>query len=136
MEIELDKVDILRERAGLSYRDAVEYLERAKGDVVKALVFVEEDKHTEKEAMAEKSQEVLDKVKEVVRKGNETKIKIDRHGEPLIEVPVTIGVVGTAIAPYLALAGAAVALATGCSISIRHPGEFSEFEPEDSEGIL
>ena len=134
-ELNLDKVDILRERAGLSYRDAVEYLERAKGDVVKALVFVEEDKHNHTEMMAEKGQEALEKVKEVVRKGNEMKIRIDRQGESLIEVPVTIGLIGTAIAPYLALAGAAVALATGCSISVRDSEGFSEFEVEDEEGI-
>lgn len=134
-ELDLDKVDILRERAGLSYRDAVEYLERAKGDVVKALVFIEEDKHEQKEVIAEKSQEALEKVKEVVRKGNEMKIKIDRRGEPLIEVPVTVGVIGTAIAPYLALAGAAVALATGCSISVKHPEELPRFEAEGEEDI-
>lgn len=134
-ELNLDKVDILRERAGLSYRDAVEYLERAKGDVVKALVFVEEDKYEQKEVMAEKSQEALEKVKGIVRKGNEMKIKIDKRGESLIEVPVTIGLIGTAIAPYLALAGAAVALATGCSISVEGHGEIPEFEAEGEEDI-
>ncbi|HXL04077.1 MAG: DUF4342 domain-containing protein [Firmicutes bacterium] len=134
-ELDLDKVDILRERAGLSYRDAVEYLERAKGDVVKALVFVEEDKYEQKEVRAEKSQEAFEKVKEVVRKGNEMKIKIDRHGDSLIEIPVIIGLIGTAIAPYLALAGTAVALATNCSISVKHPEELPEFESRSEEGI-
>jgi hypothetical protein len=121
----------LRERAGLSYRDAVEYLERANGDVVKALVFIEEDKHRQKEVISETGQEVLEKVKHVVRRGNEMKIKIHREGQSLIEVPVTVGLIGTAVAPYLALAGAAVALASGCSISVREP----EGEPElDIEG--
>lgn len=130
-ELNLEKVDILRERAGLSYRDAVEYLERANGDVVKALVFIKEDKHRQKEVISETGQEVLEKVKHVVRRGNEMKIKIHREGQSLIEVPVTVGLIGTAIAPYLALAGAAVALASGCSISVREP----EGEPElDIEG--
>jgi hypothetical protein len=130
-ELNLEKVDILRERAGLSYRDAVEYLERANGDVVKALVFIEEDKHRQKEVISETGQEVLEKVKHVVRRGNEMKIKIHREGQSLVEVPVTVGLIGTAIAPYLALAGAAVALASGCSISVREP----EGEPElDIEG--
>ncbi|HOB89111.1 MAG TPA: DUF4342 domain-containing protein [Bacillota bacterium] len=130
-ELNLEKVDILRERAGLSYRDAVEYLERANGDVVKALVFIEEDKHRQKEVISETGQEVLEKVKHVVRRGNEMKIKIHREGQSLIEVPVTVGLIGTAVAPYLALAGAAVALASGCSISVREP----EGEPElDIEG--
>jgi len=130
-ELNLEKVDILRERAGLSYRDAVEYLERANGDVVKALVFIEEDKHRQKEVISETGQEVLEKVKHIVRRGNEMKIKIHREGQSLIEVPVTVGLIGTAVAPYLALAGAAVALASGCSISVREP----EGEPElDIEG--
>jgi len=94
-ELNLEKVDILRERAGLSYRDAVEYLERANGDVVKALVFIEEDKHRQKEVISETGQEVLEKVKHVVRRGNEMKIKIHREGQSLIEVPVTVGLIGT-----------------------------------------
>jgi hypothetical protein len=98
---------------------------------VKALVFIEEDKHRQKEVISETGQEVLEKVKHVVRRGNEMKIKIHREGQSLIEVPVTVGLIGTAIAPYLALAGAAVALASGCSISVREP----EGEPElDIEG--
>ncbi len=101
---------------------------------MKALVFVEEDKQNQKEVIAEKSQEALEKVKQVVRRGNEMKIKIDKHGESLIEVPVTVGLIGTAIAPYLALAGAAVALATGCSISVRDSEGFPEFAAEDEEG--
>ena len=106
-------------------------MERANGDVVKALVFIEEDKHRQKEVISETGQEVLEKVKHVVRRGNEMKIKIHREGQSLIEVPVTVGLIGTAVAPYLALAGAAVALASGCSISVREP----EGEPElDIEG--
>ncbi len=118
MKMELENVDVLRERAGLSYRDAVEYLERAEGDVVKALVLVEEDKRLERGRVLGKGQEVLEKVKDLVRKGNETKIRVAREGETVVELPVTVGVVGAAIAPVLALVGAVTALATGHSISV------------------
>ncbi|NLS44525.1 MAG: DUF4342 domain-containing protein [Firmicutes bacterium] len=127
-EFDLNKVDVLRERTGLSYRDAVKYLEKAKGNLVKALVLIEEDEHEQGEIMTERGREVLEKVKGIVRKGNEMKIKIDRAGEPLMEIPVTVGLIGTVIAPYLAIAGAAVALATGHSISVRHSGELPEFK--------
>lgn len=118
MQIDLEKVDILRERTGLSYRDAVEYLERAEGDVVKALVFIEEDTRQERAQFLGKGQEVIDRLKDIIRRGNETKIKVARDGEVVAELPVTVGVVGAAIAPALALVGAVTALATGHSISV------------------
>lgn len=118
MQIDLEKVDIIRERAGLSYRDAVEYLERADGDVVKALVFVEEDRRAERAEFAGRGQEILERIKDVIRRGNEAKIRVERDGRTMVELPVTAGVIGTAIAPQLALVGAVTALATGCSISV------------------
>lgn len=130
MEMDLEKVDVLRERAGLSYRDAVEYLERAEGDVVRALVFIEEDKRTERCAVFEKGQEVFDRIKDVVQRGNETKIRVDREGKTLAELPVTFGIIGAALVPHLALVGAVTALATGCSIALEGPG----LDPDNAEG--
>ncbi|NLG78938.1 MAG: DUF4342 domain-containing protein [Firmicutes bacterium] len=133
MQIDLEKVDIIRERAGLSYRDAVEYLERAEGDVVKALVFIEEDRRAERAEFAGKGQEVLDKIKDVIRRGNETKIKVERDGRTMVELPVTAGIIGTAIAPQLALVGAVTALATGCSISVESASQHREDQQDQAQ---
>lgn len=133
MQIDLEKVDIIRERAGLSYRDAVEYLERAEGDVVKALVFIEEDRRAERAEFPGKGQEVLDKIKDVIRRGNETKIKVERDGRTMVELPVTAGIIGTAIAPQLALVGAVTALATGCSISVESAGQHREDQQDQAQ---
>ena len=133
MQIDLEKVDIIRERAGLSYRDAVEYLERAEGDVVKALVFIEEDRRAERAEFAGKGQEVLDKIKDVIRRGNETKIKVERDGRTMVELPVTAGIIGTAIAPQLALVGAVTALATGCSISVESVSQHREDQQDQAQ---
>lgn len=133
MQIDLEKVDIIRERAGLSYRDAVEYLERAEGDVVKALVFIEEDRRAERAEFPGKGQEVLDKIKDVIRRGNETKIKVERDGRTMVELPVTAGIIGTAIAPQLALVGAVTALATGCSISVESASQHREDQQDQAQ---
>jgi len=133
MQIDLEKVDIIRERTGLSYRDAVGYLERAEGDVVKALVLIEEDKRAGRAEFADKGQELLDKIKYVIRRGNETKIKVERDGKTMVEIPVTAGVIGTAIAPQLALVGAVTALATGCSISVEDAGGRAEDGQEQAQ---
>lgn len=66
-----------------------------------------------------KGEELLKKVKELIREGNVRKITIkDRKGKTLIVVPLTIGVVGAVLAPVLAAIGAIAALVSECTISV------------------
>ena len=63
--------------------------------------------------------ELLKKVKELIHEGNIRKISIkDKKGTTLIEFPLTIGVVGAAIAPVLAAVGAIAALVAECTITV------------------
>lgn len=62
---------------------------------------------------------LLTKVKELVKEGNIRKITIkDKDGKNLIVLPLTIGVVGTVLAPILAAVGAIAALVTECTITV------------------
>jgi hypothetical protein len=62
------------------------------------------------------------KVKELIREGNIRRITIrNDDGKELIEIPLTIGVVGTLLLPAWAAIGAIAALVTNCSIVVeRH----------------
>jgi len=61
----------------------------------------------------------LAKVKELIRQGNIRRIIIkDKDGKSLVEFPLTIGVVGTLIAPVLVAVGAIAALITECQIVV------------------
>lgn len=63
--------------------------------------------------------ELLKKVKDLIHEGNIRKITIkDKKGITLIELPLTIGVVGAAVAPVLAAVGAAAALIAECTITV------------------
>lgn len=69
---------------------------------------------------------LLAKVKELVHEGNVRRIIIkNENGHTLMEVPLTIGVVGVALLPIWAAIGALAALATDCTIVVerRGPGE-------------
>ena len=56
-------------------------------------------------------EELLAKIKELVRQGNIRRVTIkDKDGKILIEFPLTIGVVGLVLAPTLAAVGAIAAL--------------------------
>lgn len=64
-------------------------------------------------------EEVTAKVKELLHEGNVRRIVIqDKDGKTVMEVPMTIGVVGAIFAPVLAAVGAAAALLTECTILV------------------
>jgi CBS domain-containing protein len=58
-------------------------------------------------------------VKQLLHEGNVRRIIVkDDKGKALLDIPVTIGVVGTIIAPWLAALGVIGALATNCTIVV------------------
>ena len=63
--------------------------------------------------------DLLHKVKELVHEGNIRRIIIkDEEGKRLIEIPLTIGVVGIALLPVWAAIGAIAALVADCTIVV------------------
>ena len=59
------------------------------------------------------------KVKELVHEGNIRRITIkNEEGKTLIEIPLTLGVVGAVLVPTLAAIGAIAALVTKCTIIV------------------
>jgi hypothetical protein len=63
--------------------------------------------------------DLLHKVKELVHEGNIRRIIIkNEDGEKLIEIPLTLGVVGIALLPVWAAIGAIAALVADCTIVV------------------
>ncbi|OGZ35054.1 MAG: hypothetical protein A2V60_01325, partial [Candidatus Portnoybacteria bacterium RIFCSPHIGHO2_01_FULL_39_19] len=63
--------------------------------------------------------EVVKKVKELIKAGNARKIIIkNEKGESVIEIPLTFGAVGAILLPTLAAIGAVAALLTKCTIVV------------------
>ena len=64
-------------------------------------------------------EDLLKKVKEIIAEGNARKITVkNKEGKTIVELPLTIGVVGAALAPLLAAVGAIAALVTECIIVV------------------
>jgi uncharacterized membrane protein YvbJ len=62
---------------------------------------------------------LVKRVKELLHEGNVRRIIIkDEEEKILLEMPVTVGVVGVILAPWLAALGAIGALATRCTITV------------------
>ena len=65
---------------------------------------------------------VIEKIKELVKKGNVSKIVVRRKGEVLLNIPVNVGVVGAAVglaaAKWAVLAAVLGTVGFGCSVEI------------------
>jgi hypothetical protein len=71
-----------------------------------------------------KGEELIGKVKELIREGNVRRIVIVREdGSTIIEIPLTIGVVGALLLPMLAAVGAVAAMVTNCTIRVERKAE-------------
>ena len=63
--------------------------------------------------------DVTKKVRELLHESNVSRIIVkNEEGKALLEIPVTAGVVGALIAPWLAAAGVIAAFATKCTIVV------------------
>lgn len=76
-------------------------------------------KKTKQETFHVTGENLLAKVKELIKEGNIRRIIIkDKNGKVIVEFPLTIGVVGAVLAPVLAAIGAVAALVSECSITV------------------
>ena len=64
-------------------------------------------------------EEILKKVKEIIKEGNARKIIIkNEKGETVVEIPLTFAVVGAVLLPVLAAVGAIAGILTKCTLVV------------------
>ncbi len=114
----IEKIDAVRERMDVSYEEAKQALEATNWDVIEAIIKIEQDEKSRKEEVFVRGSELVEKVKEIVRKGNINRLKVKQDDKILVEIPVTAGVVGALLAPQLAIIGAIAALVGKCTVEI------------------
>lgn len=106
-EITLEKIDIVRERTGVTYTEAKEALEATQGNVVDALIYIEKNTKNVKDQLYTSKDEFVEWLKEIIRKGNVTRIRIKKDEKVLVDIPVNAGVatgvILMALPPLLAI---------------------------------
>jgi len=120
MEITLEKIELVKDRTGVTYKEAKEALEAAEGSVVDAIINLEETMETyDSKTMGSKGAAIIESVKELVKKGNVSRIVVKKaDGDAVVNIPVNAGLVGLLIAPWGMLAGAIAAFGFKCIIEV------------------
>jgi len=91
---ELEKIEVIRDRLGVSYAAAKKALDDAEGDVVQALINLESEDGKWDSKVKENTHQLLKQIKEILEKGNVTRVKLKKDGETVFEIPATVGAVG------------------------------------------
>jgi hypothetical protein len=82
------------------------------------------EEKTRKEEFQVSGEELISKIKELIHEGNIRRVIIqNEEGRPLIDIPLTLGVVGVLVAPQLAALGAIAALITKGTIVVERVDE-------------
>lgn len=125
MEISLEKIELVKDRTGVSYREAKEALIAENGSVVDAIIRIEDEIDIAPKTAAENAaSDIVGKIRDLVRKGNVSKILIKKDDAVVLSIPVTLGIIGSVLLPEAAIFSSIVALGVKCSISIiTHEGE-------------
>jgi translation elongation factor EF-Ts len=119
MEITLEKVELVKDRTGVSYKEAKEALEATDGNVVDAILNIEETINlSAKNKATDQAKQVVENIKAAVAKGNVARIRIKKDEDIVLNLPVNVGIVGTVLAPWAAIIGVIAAFGTSCTIEL------------------
>lgn len=117
MRITLEMVDEVIGRTGVNYKVAKDALELNEGDVLKAIVYLEEQSET-KSSKKVNGQEIIDRLKALVNEGMVSQILIEKNGKIVVDLPIVAGAISAVIFTIPTVAGIIAAIATGCEIKI------------------
>lgn len=123
MNFSINDVDQVIERTNCSYKEAKEALLHSDGDVVDAIIYLENKDRSSfgsffrsfSEDSERTADSIVEKIKEAIKLGNVTRIELrDPDGKPITSVSVNVG---AAIGSFALLAGAAPLVAISSLIA-------------------
>lgn len=120
-EVTLEKIDVIRERIGASYSEAKDALEACDGNVVEAIILLEKNHKSKMEEIYTTKDELFGWIKENIKKGNVTRIKIKKEDKVIVDIPVNAGIMAGLVAliwPPLIAIGVLTAVFTKITIEI------------------
>lgn len=121
MSANLELIEMLRERAHVSYEEAKEALEKCNGDIVDALIYLEKQDKIKPPPKDSGAAGFWAGLKRLIKKCHATRLVISKNDENVVALPLTVVIIITVIAPPITVVGLLVALFAGYKIRIKGP---------------
>lgn len=148
--ITIEKIDAVIARIpNITYSQAKDALVECEGDVIEAVILLEskksigkttkqvkqkiegvlnkdsEDMKELKEQLGEDFNNVKDQAKELIKRSSVIRVIVEKNGKIIINIPLTVGVLGVALLPIYTLIGLSAAVITKYRIKIQNEGDGS-----------
>ena len=112
--ITLEQIDLIMQRANVSYAEAKEALEQCGGDTVEALLLLEKSQKLKAEPTSSDN-----KVKVFLAKLHSTSFILRKEDQVFIDVPLTIAILALIFCCYLSITALIVAIVLGIKVEIK-----------------
>ncbi len=142
-EITIEKIDAVIQRVpSATYAEAKQALIDHNGDVIESIIALEsnntiESNFSKKTKQAKKAvedilskdsedfQDIPAQAKELLKRSSVIRVIIDRNNKVIMNIPLTVGVVGVALLPIYTLVGLSAAVIGKCRIKIQNEDDGS-----------
>lgn len=130
-DITLEKIDQVLERVpSASYAEAKEALVISDGNVLDAIIYLEQNKKTAKvknkakekmeTALGKDAEEIKNQLKEMLKRSNIIRVIVEKDNKIIMNIPLTVGVVGLALGPLVTLVGLSAAVIGKFNIKVQN----------------
>jgi hypothetical protein len=130
-DITLEKIDQVLERVpSATYKEAKEALLVANGDILDAIIYLEQNKKATKvkskakekmeNALGKDTEELKCQLKEMLKKSNVIRIVVEKDYKTIMNIPLTVGVMGIALGPLVTLVGLSAAVIGKFNIKVEN----------------
>lgn len=137
--ITIEKLDAVIERvSSTTYAEAKQALLDCQGDVIEAVILLElekgfggktkQAKKTMEEVFSKDNEDLKElklQVKELLKKSSVIRVIVEKNGKIVMNIPLTVGVVGLALGPLVTLVGLSAAVLGKYNIMIQNEDDGS-----------
>ena len=129
-KITIESIDAVYQRIpNATYSEAKEALQACDGDVVEAIILLESKKggnttskvkKTVEDVFGKDGDEIKSQLKELLRKSSVIRVIVEKNGKIIMNIPLTVGVVGLALGPLVTLVGLSAAVIGKFNIKVQN----------------
>ena len=124
-KITLEQIDLIMQRANVSYSEAKESLEQCGGDTVEALLLLEKAEKIKTQSTAStntnhaNASEAREQFKGFLAKLHATNFILRKDDQVYIDVPLTIAIIALVFCCYVSITALVIALIFGIKVEIK-----------------
>lgn len=128
MTVNLEQIEMLKERANVSYAEAKEVLEKCNADVLEALIYLEGESKVKPPKteygccnVGTTTKGFLKTAGNLIKKGNEIKFVVKKAEKNIVDLPLNLVLITTILVPPVTITGVVLALVTNHRIAFSKP---------------